>query len=214
MGVGLMSQVPPDEETAMGPEESETLIGRIIDHEATADDRRRFELLAGGDPDLWRRLALDQVDMGLLAGRVREATAPADRVDVTPAGGRRNLALVFSGWAAVLVLAAWWAFVAGMSDPTQRDPGSRINQAAEPAPQQVLGPQDHLREYLASEFVVGELDLTVLETEPLEDEPGRHRVWYLRRIEEFIDINTPVDLVIDQGKFKISPEDLRSRRRF
>ncbi len=196
----------------MGPEESETLIGRIIDHEATADDRRRFEVLAGGDPDLWRRLALDQVDMGLLAGRVREATAPADRVDVTIAGGRRNLALVFSGWAAVLVLAAWWAFVAGMGDQTQRQMTSRLDTPAAGAPQQFLGPQDHLREYLASNFVIGELDEIVLETEPLEN--GRHRVWYIRRIEEFVDIDTPLNAVIEGGKFKTSPEELRSRRRF
>ena len=194
----------------MGPDESETLIGRIIDHEATADDRRRFELLAGGDPDLWRRLALDQVDMGLLAGRVREATAPADRVDVTFAGGRRNLALVFSGWAAVVVLAAWWAVVAGMGDQSQRQTTSRLDTTAAPAPQQVLDPQDHLRLYLASEFVVGELDPVVTETEPLELEPGRHRVWYMRRIEEFVDIDTPVNAVLEGTKFKTSPEELRS----
>ena len=189
----------------MAPEESETLIGRIMDHEATGDDRRRFEQLADGDPDLWRRLALDQVDMGLLAGRVREATAPADRVDVTLGQGRRNLALVFSGWAAVLVLAAWWAFVAGMGDQTQRH---RLDPAAAPAPQQVLNPQDHLSQYLASEFVVGELDPILMETEPLE--AGRHRIWFLRRIEEFVDIDTPLDAVIDRrGKFKGDPADLR-----
>ena len=207
MGVGPMSQAPVDEEDTMEPEESETLIGRIMDHEATGDDRRRFELLAGGDPDLWRRLALDQVDMGLLAGRVREATASADRVGVTPAGGRRNLAVVFSGWAAVAVLAAWWAVVAGMGDQSQRQTTSRLETAAAPAPQQVLDPQDHLRLYLASEFVVGELDLILMETEPLE--PGRHRIWYIRRIEEFVDIDTPLDAVIEQGRFKTSPADLR-----
>ncbi|MCH6552095.1 MAG: hypothetical protein IH804_08805 [Planctomycetes bacterium] len=192
----------------MGPEESETLIGRIMDHEATGNDRRRFEQLADVDPDLWRRLALDQVDMGLLAGRVREATAPADRVDVSPARGRRNLALVFSGWAAVVVLAASWAFVAGMGDQKLRYPATGLTPARQ-APQ-VFGPQDHLREYLASDFVIGELDPVVTETEPLELEPGRHRVWYMRRIEEFVDIDTPVDAAIEGTKFKTSPEELRS----
>ena len=209
MGVGPMSQVPLDEETAMQPEESETLIGRLIDHEATEDDRRRFGQLADGDPGLWRRLALDQIDMGLLAGGVREATAPADRVDVTPAAGRRNLALVFSGWAAVLALAAWWALVAGMGDQTQRQTTPRLDTAAAPAQQQALSPEDHLREYLASEFVLGELDPIVLETEPLELEPGRHRVWYMRRIEEFVDINTPPEAVIDGGKLTVNPAKLR-----
>ena len=80
---------------------------------------------------------------------------------------------------------------------------------AAPAPRQVLGPQGHLREYLASEFVVGEFDLIVLETKPLDLEPGRHRIWYMRRIEEFIDIDTPLEAVIENGKFKTSPEDLR-----
>ncbi len=191
----------------MGPDESETLIGRIVDNEATGDDRRRFEQLAGDDTDLWRRLALDQIDMGLLAGRVREATAAAEWVDVTPAGGRRNLALAFSGWAAVLVLAASWALVAGTGDPTQRLTTSRLDPAAAPEPKQVLGPRDHLREYLASEFVVGELDMIVLETEPLE--PGRHRVWYIRRIEEVIDIDTPLEAVIDGGKLTIDPAEVR-----
>lgn len=200
-----MSQAPLDEETDMGPQESETLIGRIMDHEATGDDRRRFEQLAGSDPDLWRRLALDQVDMGLLAGRVREATDSAERIEVTPGQGRRNLALVFSGWAAVLVLAGWWALVAGMGDQTPRH---RLDTAAAPAPQQVLEPRDHLRQYLASAFVVGELDPILMETELLAD--GRHRIWFVRRIEEFVDIDTPMDAVIDpRGKFKGDPADLR-----
>ena len=191
----------------MGPEESETLIGRIVDLEATDDDRRRFEQLAGGDPDLWRRLALSQIDMGLLADRVREATATADRVDITPAGGRRNLAVAFSGWAAVLVLAALWAVVAGMGDQTRGQPTPRLDLAVASEPRQVLEPADHLREYLASKFVIGELDPIVMETELLES--GRHRVWYMRRIEEFVDINTPLEAVIDKDKFKMSPEDLR-----
>ncbi len=46
MGVGPMSQAPLYEETAMGPQESETLIGRIMDHVATGEDRLRFEQLA------------------------------------------------------------------------------------------------------------------------------------------------------------------------
>ena len=202
-----MSQVPPNEEIAMGPEESETLIGRIVDNEATEDDRRRFEQLAGGDADLWRRLALDQIDMGLLAGRVREATAPAERVDLRSAGGRRNMALVFSGWAAVLVLAGWWALVAGMGDPTQRLTTSRLDPAAAPAPQRVFTPEDHLREYLASKFVIGEFDPILLETEPLET--GGHRVWFMRRIEEFVDIKTPLEAIIDGGKLTIDPAELR-----
>ena len=147
--------------------------------------------------------------MGLLADRVREATAPADRVDVTPAGGRRNLAMVFSGWAAVAVLAASWALVAGMGDQELRYPATGLTPAGQ-APQQVFDPQDHLREYLASDFVIGELDPIVMETEPLELEPGRHRVWYMRRIEEFVDIDTPVNAVLEGTKFKTSPEELRS----
>ena len=191
----------------MGPEESETLIGRLMDHEATGDDRRRFEQLADNDPGLWRRLALDQVDMGLLAGRVREATASAERVNVTPAGGRRNMALVYSGWAAVLVLGTWWAFVTGMADQTQRQLVPRLDPAAGSVPQQILDSQDHLSLYLASEFVVGELDPILMETEPLKD--GRYRVRFIRRIEEFVDIDAPLDAVIDsRGKFKGDPADL------
>lgn len=188
----------------MPVEESETLIGRIMDHEATPGEMQRFETLAGDESELWRKLALDQLDMARLADRVRQETDAADRVDVAASQGRRSPVLALSGWAAVVVLGASWALVAGSGDRTPRGPAPRLDQAAAPISPPALGAADHLREYLASEFVVGELDLVVLETEPLET--GGHRVWFMRRIEEFVDIRTPLDAVIDGGgKLKVDP---------
>jgi hypothetical protein len=55
--------------------------------------------------------------------------------------------------------------------------------------------------------VVGELDPILTETELLKD--GRYRIWFVRRIEEFVDIDTPLDAVIDsRGNFKGDPADL------
>ena len=190
----------------MPPEESETLIGRLMDHEATPQDLQRFEQLAGDESPLWRKLALDQLDMGLLAGRVRQETAVAERVDAVGPSGGRHLAIIFSGWAAVLVLGAWWA-IAGLGDRTAGLPMPRLDPTATPERQTDLSPDEHLTAYLAAEFVGGELDPVLLETELIE--PGRHRIWFVRRIEEFVDIDTPLEAVIDGSKFKVKPEVLR-----
>lgn len=191
----------------MPPEESETLIGRIVDHEATPQELQRFEQLAGDGAPLWRRLALDQLDMGLLAGRVREETARADRVDAVPPAGGRPIALTLSGWAAAVLLAASWVIVAGMGDRTARTPALRLDPAAGAAAAPELTPKEHLQAYLGSDFVVGELDPVVMETEPLDN--GMHRVWFMRRIKEFVDIKTPPDATTKDGKLKVNPADLR-----
>lgn len=191
----------------MPPEESETLIGRIIDHEATPQELARFERIAGDHAALWRRLALDQLDMGLLAGRVREETARAERVDVTPPAGGRHLVLTLSAWAAVLLLAAWWAIVAGAGDRAVRPPAPRLDPAAGVAAAPELSPDQHLQAYLGANFVVGEYDKVVRRTEPLEN--GMHRVWFIRRIEEYLDIPTPLEAAIKDGKLTVDPADLR-----
>jgi hypothetical protein len=85
---------------------------------------------------------------------------------------------------------------------------SQLDRVVGTAPQSPTGPDHHLREYLAAPFVIGVHDLIVLETEPLES--GGHRVYFMRRIEEYVDIETPPDAVIDQkGQFKIAPAELR-----
>ena len=192
----------------MGPEESETLIGRIMDHEATAREFERFERLAGPAAPLWRTLALRQLDMGLLGDRVRQETEAALRVEVAPVAGRRNLAVTLSGWAAVLLLASWWAIIAGTGDRAAGRRPSRIDPVAGSSIRAPLEPDEHLRRYLAADFVRGELDPIVLETELLAN--GRHRVYFLRRIEVYADIDAPPDAVLDDpAQLRIPPADQR-----
>ena len=192
----------------MPPEESETLIGRIMDHEATSQELDRFERLAGDAAPLWRTLALRQLDMGLLGDRVREETDAAVRVEVPPAAGRRNLAVTLSGWAAVLLLASWWAIIAGTGDGLAGGRAPRLETAAGQAIQTPLTPDEHLRQYLAADFVIGELDPIVTETEPLAN--GRHRVYFMRRIDVYTDIDAPPATVLDDPAWlRIDPADQR-----
>ena len=190
----------------MGPEEPQTLIGRIMDHEATSEELDRFEQLAGDEAPLWRTLALRQLDMGLLGDRVREETDAAMRVEVAPVAGRRNLAVTLSGWAAVLLVATWWAIIAGTGDGVARRRPPRLDPVA--AIQAPLTPDEHLRQYLAADFVIGELDPIVTETEPLAN--GQHRVYFMRRIEVYADRDAPPDAVFDDpARLRIPPADQR-----
>ena len=192
----------------MPPEESETLIGRIMDHEATSQELDRFERLAGDAAPLWRALALRQLDMGLLGDRVREETDAAVRVEVAPAAPRRNLAVTLSGWAAVLLLASWWAIIAGTGDGVAGRRSPRLDTVEGSATQAPLDPDEHLWQYLAADFVRGEYDPVILETEPLAN--GRYRVYFMRRIEVYADIDAPPDAVVDDpARLRILPADQR-----
>ncbi len=116
--------------------------------------------------------------------------------------------MTISGWAAVLVvLVAWWAVdTAALRTGTDR---SRAESAADDATF-ALTPQDHLRRYLEAEFVVGELDRVMLGHERQPD--GRHRVRFMRRIEEWVDIDQPPQSIIDhRQRLTIDPSELRDR---
>ena len=60
--------------------EADTLIGRIVDREATSGDCEAFEHMASVEPILWRALALRHLDMAMLSDRVGEHTDAAERV--------------------------------------------------------------------------------------------------------------------------------------
>ena len=170
--------------------ETDTLIGRIIDREATSGDCEAFERMASADPILWRALALRHLDTAMLSDRVGEYTDAAERVDLRSGWPRRptvNLLVTLSGWAAVFVVGVWWAVVVagrGDADPVR----SPVRSVAEP-PVADLTAADHYRKYLEASFVLGELDPILLETEELPD--GRYRLRFVRRIEEYVDIDAP-----------------------
>jgi hypothetical protein len=183
--------------------DADVLIGRLLDREASDDERRTFERLADGEGRLWKTLALRQLDMSDLTAGVEAVTLPAERVEAPAAAPRRwHAAFSLSGWAAALLLGAFWA-----AAPRQA-PGPRVDPAVKPPPAEVNSPDEHLRRYLGSDFVIGEHDPILLEQEDLGD--GRHKVWFIRRIEESAIIDRPVDEVVTEaGAFLVDPAKLR-----
>src|SRR5688572_21853643 len=118
--------------TAGPPTELDVLIGRIVDGEASPAQRQHFESLASVDSALWRRLALRQQDMAMLAVHVEPALNAAEKIElpVAAAGGVAGPAadastdpaaaplllsaakgpwwMAVSGWAALIALATAW----------------------------------------------------------------------------------------------------------
>jgi hypothetical protein len=200
---------------------SDILIGRIIDGEAGPDDRHRFESLADADPKLWRRLALRQQDMSALTLGFDQELKVADRIELpedliaTPQGAdayslraRGPWVLAIAGWAAVITVAAIWAFSV-MRDGHLAQPPRNALPASGAAAQ--LTPDDHLREYLQAPFVFGELPPTLLKVEEMSD--GRMAVRVLRRIEEVIFLPPDNELPVnEEGDLTKPPGDLRSEQ--
>ena len=111
----MSDKTPHDEDVRNPVDDTDTLIGRIIDREATTRDREQFEQMAAAETDLWRTLALRQLDMTMLSDRLIEHTDAADRIETRPwrRAPRLNLPLALSGWAAVLAVGLWWAVLGG-----------------------------------------------------------------------------------------------------
>jgi hypothetical protein len=216
------------------PCEHEILIGRMIDGEATAADHERFNSLAQRDPRLWRTLAMQQQDMlklfvavdrELLAteevglpgvGNSLSAVAREPIADRRPPESHRlnNLLRVaaYSGWAAVVVLGVFW----WVSTWPGQGNGYASPRALPRAIPSMMGqgrggpmsPEEHLREYLRSPFVLNELPPTLLGAEELSD--GRQALRIVRRIEEVAFISADATLPIDDaGDLTESPEKLR-----
>ncbi len=174
--------------------EADVLIGRIIDLEASGEDQQRFEQLATADPSLWRALATRQQDMAVLAERVTEEISSANGVELPVVSPRRHVpwALAYSGWAAVLVIAAVWAILPGQ----------------EPIPLGVQTADEHFEEYRQAPFVQAELDPILLDWERIDDE--WIRIFIMRRIEEEIVTRRPLEeLRGENDKLTVSPVELR-----
>ncbi len=204
---------PAGDEAHQPGVEDDVLIGRIVDGEATPRDRSRFEHLAASNESLWRTLALRQIDMATLTERLAQHTDSAEYVDVLPGGrdrGRLNWTLIASGWAAVIVVAVVWATNAGNGGHGDLAPGRPLPAGGAQSTVAPLTPDEHLKKYLAASFVLGELDPILLETQQLGD--GRHRIRFVRRIEEYADVDLlPRDLADDTGRLTIDPADLRGK---
>jgi anti-sigma factor RsiW len=187
---------------------TDILISKLVDGEATDEERQRFDHLAAAEPTLWRLLALRQQDMSVLAEEVRNATATIERTDlpqsrawIVPA--RLSWPLVFSGWAAVIVLAVSWAVV---SLAGARAPRAGIEASAPAAPRMTA--EEHLEAYLRAPYVLGDMQPVVMEVEELSD--GRVAVHFVRRIEEVAFLDPSVDLPVDEdGELTRDPRTLR-----
>jgi len=197
--------------------DTEVLIGRLVDGEAGPDDDRRFAALADADPLLWRRLALRQKEMAVLARRVDHELASADAIDLPrikslsfgqarwfSVGRNAPWFLGLSGWAAVVILGAVWSY--SQLGVVERPKGTEVRSASDASAQ--MSPDEHLREYLRAQYVMGELPPALLQTEQLSD--GRVAVRFLRRIEEiaFLPPGAPVP-VDDSGNLTKQPSQLR-----
>lgn len=174
--------------------EADVLIGRIIDLEATGEDQQRFEQLATADPSLWRALASRQQDMAVLAERVTEETSSANGVELPVVAHSRHVpwALAYTGWAAVLVIAAVWAILPGQA----------------PNPRGVQTADEHFEQYRQAPFVQAELDPILLDWERIDDE--WIRIFIMRRIEEEIETRRPLEeLRGENDKLTVPPAELR-----
>jgi len=191
--------------------ESEILISRMVDSEATAEDRAQFELLAGGDPSLWRRLAMRQHEMAVLSAKVETDTRFVEQIDlpaklpqpVRAGVGDRLRLIAYSGWAAMLVLAtSWWIVSVNQAD--ERNQARQV--ITESAP--TLSFDEHRTEYMKAPYVVGEMAPTMLHREVMSD--GRTAIRFLRRVEEVLFLPAGQEPPTDQdGAFTSDPSRLR-----
>ena len=203
---GRDSRTPEDNRRHIGAERAgaaDVLISRMIDGEASAADRERFEASADGNPVLWRDLALHLIDARQLEQEFDAAVAPAVAVELPRAGVARGSGPVWRtlaglGWAAALILAVAWAAL-------PRDRGL-VGSDARPAlsPVEALTPGEHLQRYLAtSPLVIEELPPTLLQVTPLPE--GGKQVNYLRRIEESGYLEPGEELSVNELGHLLSP---------
>ena len=210
------------------PTDLDVLIGRIVDGEASPAQRQHFESLANVDPAMWRRLALRQQDMAMLAVHVEPTLNAAEKIElpVAAAGGAAGIAadaptdptaaplllgaakgpwwMAVSGWAALIALATAWGAGLLPAGPRNIDSASR----SQPNVQTVnLPPEELLSEYMQAPYVMGEMPSTLLNIDELSD--GRLAVSYLRRIVEVQYYNSAAEIPLDENGLSSSPRELR-----
>ncbi len=207
-----MTKQPPHHDSQEPVSESEILIGRIVDGEASPQDHIDFEKQAQAEPSLWRQLALRQQEMAALSEQIERALSPAVATElpaVTVSSRTRSWVVAFAGWAAVIILLVAWSIQARwleISSPPIKRAVQSISQD-----QSATRDPDYdsfLKRYLQAPYVLGELDPHILDVEELSDQ--RLAIRFLRRMEEVaflqLDEKTPVD---DQGYPIIDEAQLR-----
>lgn len=174
--------------------EADVLLSRIVDHQATDQDRHRFEQLAVDDPTLWRTLAQQQQEMAALSDTVIEQLVAADGIELptTKSSITPLKPFAFIGWAAAILIAAVWILL-----PAKES--SQLNPA--------LTSDQHLDEYRKADFLKQEFDPIMMDWERVNDD--WIRIYYMRRFEESVLVNRPLQEIIAGDKFIVMPEELR-----
>ncbi len=186
------------------PSEEDVLLSRLIDGEASAEDREQFDDLAAAEPSLWRRLAAQQQESALLGvvleehlGSAMLVELPDDRTHAAAglaggdspvetlrgAGHSMTWLAAMVGWAAVLVLSV----VLAISGRGRQAPvlGGTPAGGGDAEGRQFT-PEEHWRLYLQAPFVSEELAPMIRESEQLPN--GGMRLYIIRRIEETYDL--------------------------
>jgi hypothetical protein len=185
--------------------ETDILLSRLVDGEASAEDRHQFDEMAAADPMIWRRLAMHQQDHILLAGKVDSATGGADAVELRhPWVAPRRLTgiLAYSGWAALIILALSWIVVM-RSSMQLGDLNGTNARAAQYSPEQAF------KEYRQAPYVLDEMPAEVLDVADVGD--GRVAVRFVRQIEEVVYLDPDRALPVDEdGNLITDPAVLRA----
>ena len=185
--------------------DAELLITRLIDHEATTEDRQAFEALAAAEPSHWRQLARRLEDMALLRSAVDDATndaaaselnelvlqsrersgieAPIVETGWHPRGSGVRWAISSLGWAAAVVFAIFWQLNTSTSGP-----GDVTSYGVTP----VAIAEESFEEYLDGPFALSQFQPVLQSTEVMDD--GRVIVEFVRRIEEVIIVDSEAEL--------------------
>jgi anti-sigma factor RsiW len=192
----------------MNQDQTDRIITRIIDGEATAGERSTFAADADGNPSMWKSLALAQEQAAVLARTLDDATSTACAVAL-PAPRRVQFGawpMAVSGWAAAVLIAAIWILLPGVQRGTHDGQLAVLHD--EPAA--TLAADPLLRAYLNAQYVLGEQEPLMLEIEELRD--GRIALRMLRRIEEVAFLQPGDELPVDEdGRLLLDPHALRAR---
>ncbi len=110
-----------------GVTREDVLIGRVVDHEASAGDWAELERLAHVDAGVWERLACAQRAHARLSAAVEDHVAVAELVEAEAVRPRRDIAGAIGrigGWAVAASLAVAWGMMATMGGaPPSTTPG-------------------------------------------------------------------------------------------
>ncbi len=171
------------------PDQSEILISRLVDGEASTEEWREFESLAFADPSLWRTLAETRRDKDLICAQFNELAAAADRVNPVPAAVRATHVMAgrfraWSGWTAAAVIALGWAGLTNIRSNSAGGGGQPQQAGLLPA----SFTPDEAREVYLTEgrqqgLVVEELPKVLIDSRPIADS-DRVEVIFLRQIVE------------------------------